>query len=740
MLLYDPPFLMVNDMVVYRDSADAETFYWLKGVPGLVRHADEPAFWASVFLPPTDTGDDPEAVTRTTVSCDIELTLSADQITRLEDEIQRRWGRRARRLSPVPLSSGRTSLVLGTTAPTGESTDLFVHTGHPPALVAGNRAAFAVAAEGREARILAGSLLAGHLAAVVSYHLEYPGIAPAFQARMQVDWSAVYSKLRDVHRENFIFVSEEIDSTIESLKQTQAVQVEILELDPDGAGAATQALFDQLREQVMQRLFESPLQIGQVPVEERISAGVRDILSSLIPGRHHLLRRREQIAQESTTIDLREQRVRTYGFHAQSTLAGLAAGFPNLRERIGFVNLGMLPQRLEEIRVELAAGSEGYGVRFAEVEVEVTSPDSEETVLQTTKILRPNEPEPILLHYRRPGEQEPETRYRVKIHLDPERSPSGREVLMCDWRPLIGDRIWLHPEEWLDIATLRVLVDDASLFRLPARLNVEVETLSQPTTGPPRKTNLELSAEQTEARHTVVVDEGGEVRFRVREVFQPQGDPDFIRDIGELPPGDHRVMNPFGQSWQMRVMAAADWSATQILFAEFRVWDVERELFLRDEYSFSQSSPEFILAFSTSSETPPRAEVRLTRLTHTGQLLKGPWKDIVGPLTVVRDDIEAVRRLRAMLLAPHFAELNLRKVWAEFKYADPANGIDLEHDMEFDRDGAVRDWLHPFPDPTREQYRFRLRALSQDGDRFNAPWTETALDHLRLELPEDPFS
>lgn len=741
MLFYEPPFLMVDDIVVYPDHADRRAFYWLKGVPELVRASDgEPAFWSSVFLPSVAVTDArADAVTRVTVSFDTELRLSAESEERVREEIRRRWQRPPRVLSPVPLSAGTTSLILATPEATGDANDVFVHTGHPPSLVAENRAAFVLAAEGIEARILAAALLESQPAAVVSYSLEYPGLAPSFKARLHVDWRAAYRRFRERDATNFIFVSEEVEDTLESFEEGREITVEVEELSPDGASAATKALMDQLREQVLERFFEAPVQLGDVPVEERIAAGIRDIGSSLLPGKHHLLRRVEESALSATTIDLSEERVRTYTFHVQSTLAGLLAGVEDLRERVVFVDLGALPHRRESVRLELAAGAETFAVRLAQVMVNVSAEESAEPVLDTTVILRPGEP-PEELAYRRPGTSEPTLRYGVTIHLDPERSPSGRETVEFEPRVLVGDRIWIHPEEWLDLKTLRIVLDDPNVFEPPTGVEVEVETVPVAPGVEPHRARLELSATKLEARHTVVVDEGAEPRFRLREIFRRQGEPDFVRGPHEVGPGTHRVMNPFANSWTLRVTAMADWGTTRELFAEFRLWDVERELFLRDEHAFSQDEASFVLAFSTSPATPRhRAEARLTRLGLDGTLIRGPWLDLAGPVAVLNENVEPVRRLRAILVAPTFADLDLRKVWVELQYEDPQNGLDLEQDLVFEADGAVEDWTHPFPDPTRERYRYRLRARSRSGSRWSAEWTQTALDTLRLRLPDDPF-
>ena len=69
-------------------------------------------------------------------------------------------------------------------------------------------------------------------------------------------------------------------------------------------------------------------------------------------------------------------------------------------------------------------------------------------------------------------------------------------------------------------------------------------------------------------------------------------------------------MNPFGQSWTMDVRAVSAWTDTVSLFGEFRVWDVLRKTWLLAEQAFQKSAPAFTLKFSTSLETPRKAEAR----------------------------------------------------------------------------------------------------------------------------------
>src|SRR5262249_26235309 len=62
-----------------------------------------------------------------------------------------------------------------------------------------------------------------------------------------------------------------------------------------------------------------------------------------------------------------------------------------------------------------------------------------------------------------------------------------------------------------------------------------------------------------------------------------------------------------------------------------------------------------------------------------------------------------------------------------------------EHPRRAKGDGAVGDFTHPFPDPTRADYTYRLRAETNDGERYAGPLVTSGADDLFLELPDPPW-
>ena len=234
---------------------------------------------------------------------------------------------------------------------------------------------------------------------------------------MKVHWSMVYERFRERELTNAIFVQEDIEKTFEKLKESRAIEIDIQELDSDGAKAATRALFDELRNQVVKKLFETPRPSGDQPIEERIGRGVREVLTAVLPGVSHTLLKLDQRFLSDAVIELREQQVNSYRIYPQSTLAGLLQRANNAASRLTFVRMEDLPHRVEEVLVELASGAARLGVRSVLVRVQALSPGRDTPLADETVTLSTATPERKSVRFRRardraadgsiPGRDEP---------------------------------------------------------------------------------------------------------------------------------------------------------------------------------------------------------------------------------------------------------------------------------------------------------------------------------------------
>jgi hypothetical protein len=271
---------------------------------------------------------------------------------------------------------------------------------------------------------------------------------------------------------------------------------------------------------------------------------------------------------------------------------------------------------------------------------------------------------------------------------------------------------------------------------------MDVEAWAPGDSSPIYRTNLQFTKDALSHTCTVIVPEDKTVSFRGKETFRRIGELDFTRTVPAIPAAVHRIMNPFGQSWTMEVRAISSWTETEALFGEFRVWDVLRKTWLLAEHQFKKDGPTFTLRFSTSLETPRKAEARVTRIGADGKIVRGPWKDLAGPVAPITDDVKPQRRIRATLSAPHFQQVGVKKAFVDLEYHDNEHNIHetATPPLELARNEAVADWVHTFPDPSRPFYRFKVRARGEGGERYSGAWTESGADDLTITLPENPWA
>jgi hypothetical protein len=328
-------------------------------------------------------------------------------------------------------------------------------------------------------------------------------------------------------------------------------------------------------------------------------------------------------------------------------------------------------------------------------------------------------------------------RYQATVHLDPQLAASDAETWVLEWRPVVGGRVYFDPEELLDVASVRVELDDPSTLELSTRVSVTVEATLADTGEPFSRSDLEFTADTLSHRVSVVVPEGRQVGFRCHELFRRLGEADFTRDTPVMA-GVHRVMNPYGQRWTMELHARADWTATEVLAAELRVWDVERQVWLPAGHQFTAEATSWAPVLAASRATPQSAEVRLTRLPVSGPTVRGPWRDVQGALVTVDDQVPAERRVRVRLHAPHWERVGARKAVVALTYDETEPSQSAELDLT--GDGATGDWTHAYPDPSRPDYTWSVRVIGWDGQRWTKPRAVSAADDLDVVLPDPLWS
>jgi len=739
MLLYQPPFLMVDNLMLFPDHEDPQAFYYIVSVPELALDNGELSFWGLAVLPDVSVdaaGDTVQDLSRVNLSFDVELTVTTEQLENAKKELAKQRGVEVKSLTPAPFQSGKTTLIVARPGDQ-QSKDITVFDGHSPSLLGANRAAFAVSAQEEEAKVLVASLAAGSIAATVGYELNFLGLTPSFEAKMTVHWQAVYNQFHQNDTTNFIFVSDQIEQTVEHLQESRAIEIEIKELDPEGASSATKALFDELKSQVVQKLFETPRPIGDEPIEDRIGHGVRNVLTALLPGVAHSLREMHQDELSDTIIDLHDQQSKSYPCFPQSTFSGMVKRAGGIKDKLQYVSLADLPFHVSDLVVEVAASAPELGVKAVNLLVEALSSDRNTTLLSQQVLLDVSKPGRTVLHYRPKGTGAPVIRFQAEMMLDPTTAPNGKERWPFDWKDVQGGRIWFDPEEFLTSTSVRFEVESGALFDLPASVMLDVGAYLGGDQLPFRSSHFDFAKDSLSQTFSVIVPDGADVVFKGKLTYRRPGEADYVVDGLTFNTPVYTIRNPFAKAWNMEVHSSADWNTTDGLVVEMRVWDPLRKVWVTGETKITKDAPVYTFRFFTSPDTPRDAQMRLSRITKDGNVIRGPWRDYSGAVVSISDQFQAARRIRVTLDAPRFTVDKVRAVSVELTYR--AGDLNVDGNVLLTSDKAFGDWIHPFPDYSQPTYQFQVKARSTDGDSYSVKAQNCALDDLTVSLPANPW-
>lgn len=735
MLLYQPPFLQVDELTLFPDHADPETMYYVVNVPEIARVDGAPFLRGTALVPAGHVGTaaDGGGQLRTIFSCDVELPARAETLARAREALKERWGKAPERLVGAPVSDGTCEIRYATTEDGAQDVTEIV--AEKPGLVGAHRTAFTMSAEGTEAEILLASLQQGNLAATVAYSLQVPALRPAFEARMHVDWARVYKSAQERTLENFVFVSQDIERFSNALQERQIVEVEIDVLDSTAADQAARALFDELRQQMMEKMFQPHAGMERMPLERSIGNGVRDGILGIWPGKHYVLRRIDATTLKTATIDLSQRAARPMTVAPQSSLSGMIDRAGGTAGRIRVVQLGDLPTRTQRLLVEVEEGLAELGVRRVEAQVTVLPRDGGEAALASQIFtFQPGEARTAELRWLgQPGQTR--VRHEVRFDLDRDKVLLDQDSLQLPAQEAETERLYIAAGRHLDVRTLTLEVEDPAVFDNQGQVDVQLTVHSSDAPERQRTLNQTFSA-QTGRRATLrfVVAKGAQLAVEVTETFRQLGAGDLVRRHSLVDPHTHRIANPFGRKWSLRVSAIADWDRVQLMMVRARVYDRERRRWIGDMKDFTAQQRLQTFVVPVGQEAVGRAQLSATVLETEGSIGELHWREVSGPLVALAAAQPGVPSVTFAFDAPGFDAGPFERVFVFVSYT-AADGQNVERDFAFERDGQLhRLELAPGAAPG-SPVAYTPVGLGRDGARVRGARGTSRADSVTIRPP-----
>ncbi len=748
MLSYQPPFMDVGNLTIFRDDTDPETFYYANIQPSIVEKQEGPAIAAYTILPESSTDEDINQIMDTSLSLEVSLKVTDKILETAKLEIKEKWGMKAKRLLPVTVTDGKVYMVIASAGEEPDPKDWYVSSGISPSIFGDNRAALVVKTSGEEAKRLVAALNEDVVAGHVYYELNMLGIAPTFKAKMRVKWERIYEHFEDMKVKNLIFFREEISNTLDDLKESSLVEMEIEELDPDVTEYASKALLDELKTEAIKRLFNPavpPLSASK-KIENRIAHAVGMIHSSIIPGSHYILRNNKEAQTNELVVDLRERKVKKYPFYPQALLSSMIQNIGGLGDHLKWIKLDDMPFRMETITVDLAADTfKINNIRTVKIDCEVWDDTIGKRENEHTFIFNKEDIVKGTFKYTRQNENDYRYSYKATIYLDNEGTglPSQMEV---DWKDTTSEFIYFNPTEYFENVKLQIGIDDTTIFKNTHLIETTINVRERETNKKILSQSFLLKGDDDDKEQkmlSLLYSKLHPVTIDLQVIYYIEGAEEYVLELEDHQDFNFFIPNPFENKWSVELMSKVDWEQTTKIITELRVWDHTRKTWIEEKFNFTKESSSHTFPIVTSLDTPKESlEYKNTEITTDGIIRRGAWKPHEGPILMIKDNVKPERTIKATLIeAPDFEEYEIKELVLTIVYEDEENDIHITSDdgkkLEFTKVEETLFFTHDMVNASHTEYKYRCKARSESGDRYRTKWTRTKEEHIEIIIPKN---
>jgi|LSQX01.1.fsa_nt_gb hypothetical protein len=744
MLSYKPPFLEAGNLAIFRDDCNPETYYYICLQPSLCLDENgDPALSAYAILPESGVGVQNESIIEASLMMDIDLKPTKEELILAENAIKEKFGKKPEILAPAPLYSGKVYLIMAQAGEEPDPEKWFVTSGVKPSLFGNNRASLIVKASGRDAKYLIAALDADSVPASIHYELELIGIAPVFKASMVAHWEKIYHHFDNFEHLNLIFYHDQISKAIDELTETSAIDIRIEELDPDIKAEAMKNLLNELKSEVIQKLFKpasSPLSAAKNR-EEKIGNAATRIVSAIIPGMYYMRRTVDEKQLVTTTIDLAQRNAKKYPFFPQSLLSSLINSVGGVSDKIKWIRLDEIPFIDQRVEIRLSADTfTSSNIKSVVVDCIVFNETTEKKVTQKSVVFDSNNALQNHLNFTRQKNNKYRYDYKVAMFMvtGSNKLPGKMEL---NWNSVENPYIYVNPAEYFETHEIDINLDDTSIFNQTHLIQVDVDVKDAADSEMVLQRSYLFN--QIDKEHkvlSVVANKSTPLRFDLKITYFLAESKEHIAYFENAKGNFFFIPNPFENKWSVELICNADWEKTNKIILETRVYDAELADPLFNKFTFYPDLNEQQLSVACSLDTPKeKIEYRVTRLTENSEIIQGPWLIHEGPILVITDRLKSERIIRATIVkSPDFVKKEIKKVNIEFRYEDLNNGINIQSErLLFQNRDDIVEFKHPMPDFNKKDYIYRVHIRGEYGETFKTGWLTERNERLELIIQED---
>ena len=751
MLNLQPPYLDINNLRIYTDDKDPDVFYYVNQKPRLCfTEEGKPALSVYAVVPESGVGKANDSILETGLSIDIDLSVSEMEEEAARAAISKNFKRTAKTLSPAPLHKGLVTFFMAQKEGAGDAKEWYVRSGFSPSMIGTNRASVAVRATGEDAKRLVAALSNNQIMAIINYDLEVVGITPVYKAHLKADMGLVYAHVNERTKHSYTFYNKDVEKIVDDLKETNALEIEIEESDPDIKAEAMKTMMNELKTQVVQQFFTKQEIMNSDSTEEKIAGGVgaffKGLVQSIIPNYSYKKREVDQSLLKTFEINLNQKNAKTIPISPQGQLKEIidSAGV-DIKDCLSWVLLDDLEVKGETVTINLEANTfEGNFIKSVVTYCRVIDVATGQQI---------KEPETLAFDSTDVAEKKKlsksftSTRYRDKqyryeywsnIYLDSVPgflpSPLVTKVVSDE-----SNYININTSDYYKSFDIDLLLPDLSVFDRANMVLARVKVFSNEFGEKPvMSKDFIIDKEHTEnKRLSIITERELDLHYKIDFTYVIPNAKDLTLSI-EDSESIFLVPNPFEKRWHTELECLADWTEVDKVIVDTRFCDALQEAPVTNSFSFTDENPSATLNVACSLDTPAQKFEYYYRVyKKDGSKVEGGWIPVEDEKRVSIDvfDLRPERTIQVRLKNPDdFRKNDIGEVKVSFF---PTKDAEAMVGLIVSADGFL-EFKYPWEKGDSKVYYYKFTAKDRDRSVVcQCKKTAADSDQLLLEFVDE---
>jgi hypothetical protein len=751
MIYLEPPYIIVDGLMILRDHADPLQYYYYPLAPRLALQPDgAPAFLFLKYredLTSLPEGAEPGGGF---LSFDVDLRVDEETLASARRRIRRDMNLdQDPRLAPIDYRAGKLRLLfLDFEEPPDEPEDeprrrpdeepqpRFVEQASysaTPALYGDNRAAFSVQLSARGATLVQETLDARSSLIGVVYDLTFVALRPAYDIRLFVDWDRVYEHFDENYQANALIFSVDISNAVDELIEDRAIVIDVISF---GAGVNDRDILAQKDEakQFVLDMITDELFTPSLNPEEAVGATWYHELSqaarSVRPTNFGYTRRNfTRTDQRTLTVNMRERSATERRIAPQGHLQGLLGTLQDFPLEDFVREIDLRDPFFQRVRVEVTGGAAMKTDKVDAVHVHLEYGPDGRAEASDVLIREAGKTEAVAwvldeqagLNYR----------YHFRVHFDPEAPPGAADMLVSP--------------EYVTNAT-KLLIDPRKLY---AMRKAEVQASGVDWT---RYDQIEVNLRYSDAAAALELTETVLLQHdKLKQDWQWRTRPDAPAAFDYRVTFYPKVREPIRRDWQssidpavivgdaltevmeVTVSSAGDFNLIRRIMVELRYSDPANNVREQKLLTFNGDEMQ-TWQVQLADPTLRRYTYRVIVQYQDNTIKQLPTVETDEMLIFVGDVFEQARTVTISAAGRPFNRASLSKVRVQLRYEDPANEVLETHETVLTSLDDSDEWRFNVKDPEIDRYTYEVHFIETTGFVTRQAPAQSSTDQLVIPI------